>query len=213
MSLIAVIDYGMGNLRSVVKALEHVAPKARVVVSDAAATLRRADRLVFPGQGAIGDAMAQIKQRALIETIHAGIRGKPFLGLCLGLQVLMSHSDENNGVEGLNEIPGQVRHFKALHAKTPQTTRLKIPHMGWNQVYQTQDHPLWKGIEDGSRFYFVHSYYVEPENGLFSAGVCDYGGEFVVAAAHAQFFAVQFHPEKSQKAGLRLLQNFVNWDV
>jgi len=210
---IAVIDYGMGNLHSVAKALEHVAPRARVTVTGDPAAVRRADRLVFPGQGAIGQAMAELARTGLGEAVRELAGRRPFLGICLGLQALMARSEEDGGTAGLGLLPGKVRRFPE-GARDPRTgARLKVPHMGWNQVRQTLAHPLWAGIAQDERFYFVHSYYValDPPPGRV-AGTTAYGPTFASAVAGDACFAVQFHPEKSQRAGLRLLENFAAWD-
>lgn len=211
-SSVAVIDYGMGNLRSVAKALEHAGADVRVDVSSDPNRIRAADRVVFPGQGAIGDAMSEIERHGVAEVLGDVMIHKPFLGICLGLQALLELSEEDGGTRGFGVFPGAVRRFPA-QATDPQTgERLKVPHMGWNQVHQTQMHPLWRGIADDTRFYFVHSYYVEPVASTIVAGTTCYGLEFVSAAARENIFAVQFHPEKSQHAGLALLANFLQWD-
>lgn len=213
MGNIVVIDYGMGNLRSVAKAIEHVADK-KVIVSSTASEILKADRVVFPGQGAIGNAMAHMRERNLIEVLHKVVREKPFLGLCLGLQALMGHSHEDGGVDCLNVIPGEVPHFDKLFSENNVDAKtLKIPHMGWNQVQQSQEHALWKNIENNSRFYFVHSYYIKPEHNNEIAGITNYGADFASAAGADNWFAVQFHPEKSQHDGLQLLKNFVHWNI
>jgi len=212
MSSVAVIDYGMGNLRSVSKALEQVADGMRVIVSSDPSTILLADRVVFPGQGAMRDCMAELQQRELGEVIRTCISDKPFLGICMGLQVLMDFSEENNGRAGLGMIPGRVVRF-ADDLHDPKTgEKLKIPHMGWNEVEQTRDHPLWHDIAQGSRFYFVHSYYVQPDDKKLIAGTTAYPHNFASALAYDNVFAVQFHPEKSQHAGLALLANFLRWD-
>ncbi len=209
---IAVIDYGMGNLRSVAKAIEHVAGGSdRVVVTDDPQQIRAADRVVFPGQGAARDCMRAISEHHLNQAVLEAARNKPFFGICMGLQVLLEFSEENEGTKLLGLIPGQVRRFGELHDE--QGRRLKIPHMGWNQVRQRQSHPLWEGIADDSRFYFVHSYFVEPEDKGLIAGTTEYDVTFTSVLAHENLFATQFHPEKSADMGLRLLQNFVNWKV
>ena len=212
MTSVAVIDYGMGNLRSVSKALEHVAPDAEVMVTSDSAKILAADRIVFPGQGAMGHAMAELQRYGLEELIQKVIVEKPFLGICLGLQALLENSDEDGGTAGLGVFPGNVKRFaEALH--DPDTgLRLKVPHMGWNQVHQENEHPLWNGIEQDSRFYFVHSYYVQPTSKEVTAATTRYGVEFVSAASHDNVFAVQFHPEKRQHDGLKLLENFMQWD-
>ncbi|MEJ2345934.1 MAG: imidazole glycerol phosphate synthase subunit HisH [Gammaproteobacteria bacterium] len=213
MSSVAVIDYGMGNLRSVSKALEHVAPGTRVVVTDDPARIRAAARVVFPGQGAIGDAMAQIRRLGLGEVLREVMAGKPFLGVCLGLQALFEHSEEDGGTDALGLFPGAVRRFPEGLRDGESGERLKIPHMGWNQVGQARSqHPLWCGIDQDSRFYFVHSYYVDAADPAIVTGTTRYGLEFVSAAGRDNVFAVQFHPEKSQHAGLQLLHNFTRWD-
>jgi glutamine amidotransferase len=207
---IAVIDYGMGNLRSVAKALEHVAPSQTVTVTAEAAAIRAADRVVFPGQGAIGDALRELRSRGLVEILHEVAASKPFLGICLGLQILNQHSDEDGGHDGLGLFGGQVKRFPTdMHDARGE--RLKVPQMGWNEVHQERAHPLWAHIAQESRFYFVHSYYVEaalPE----TAATTTYGIPFTAAAGRDNVFAVQFHPEKSAQAGLQLLQNFTAWD-
>ena len=211
MNHIAIIDYGMGNLRSVAKALEQVAPKARISVTQDRHEIAGADRVVFPGQGSIRDCMRELARSELIETIRASASTKPFLGLCLGPQALLSFSEENNGVACLDLMPGRVVWFGEL--RDPATgARLKVPHMGWNRVHQTGTHPLWQGIEQDSRFYFVHSYYPQPKDPALIAGQTHYGLEFASVIARDNIFAVQFHPEKSAQAGLRLLANFAVWN-
>lgn len=210
MTTVAVIDYGMGNLRSVCKAIEHVAPQARVRLVASGAEVRAADRVVFPGQGAIVGCMRALEQDGMRAAVLEGLRTKPFLGLCLGLQALYATSEEGGGTSGLGVLPGKVRRFEA-HPRGASAA-LKIPHMGWNQVYQTQPHPLWQGIAPDARFYFVHSYYADTADSACIAGATEYGVRFTSAAARENIFAVQFHPEKSQQAGLRLLANFVAWD-
>jgi glutamine amidotransferase len=204
---IAVIDYGMGNLRSVAKALEHVAPGHEVLVTSDAAFVASADRVVFPGQGAMPDCMRELDARGLRVAVLEASRTKPFLGICIGLQMLFESSEEGP-TGGLSVLPGRVRRFSAM--RDSAGARLKVPHMGWNEVRQ-QPHPLWAGIPDGARFYFVHSYYVEPGDEALAAGWTEYGVRFTCAVARDNIFAVQFHPEKSQAEGLRLLANFVHW--
>ena len=211
MTTIAVIDYGMGNLRSVAKALEHVAPMATVGITQSADDIRRADRVVLPGQSAMRDAMAELRQLELIEVIRQAAANKPFFGMCLGPQALMEYSDENGGVEALGVLPGRVVRFPDDSRDPTTGERLKIPHMGWNQVHQTVDHPLWRDITQDSRFYFVHSYYLQPAEPTLQAATTDYGLDFTSAVARDNIFAVQFHPEKSAQAGLQLLANFVQW--
>ena len=211
MSKVGVVDYGMGNLRSVAKAIEHVAPEADVRVSSDAAEIAAADRVVVPGQGAMPDCMRELSVRGLREAVVRAAAEKPFLGICVGLQMLFGHAEEGN-VMGLEILLGRVPHFPAAAMMAADGTRLKVPHMGWNQVQQAEPHALWDGIEDGARFYFVHSYYVEPQTPEVIAGSTHYGIPFTSAIARANIFAVQFHPEKSAQAGLRLLGNFMRWN-
>ncbi|MCC6474634.1 MAG: imidazole glycerol phosphate synthase subunit HisH [Burkholderiales bacterium] len=206
---IAVIDYGMGNLRSVSKAIEHVAPQARVLVTADPAAVAAADRVVFPGQGAMPDCMREMDARGLQPAVRKAAASVPFLGICIGLQMLFESSEEGE-TPGLGILRGRVKRFRRDAMRDAQGARLKVPHMGWNQVHQASSHPMWSGIEDGSRFYFVHSYYADAAPGLASA-CCDYGARFTCAVARDNIFAVQFHPEKSQVAGLRLLANFLAW--
>lgn len=213
---IAVLDYGMGNLHSVAKALEHVAPNASVVVTADPHEVARADRVVFPGVGAIRDCMAEIHRAHFDRAVAKAAVEKPVLAICVGMQALMDHSEENGGVDCLGMLPGQVRFFGG-DLRGEDGERLKVPHMGWNRVHQTLDHPLWHGIAQDARFYFVHSYYVqvaEPRAVVdnFVAATCVYGRTFAAALARGKLFAVQFHPEKSHVAGLRLFANFVAWD-
>ena len=210
MTDVAVVDYGMGNLRSVAKAIEHVAPQLRVAVTSDPEVVMRAPRVVFPGQGAMPDCMREMDARGLREAVVAAARGKPFLGICIGLQMLFERSEEGD-VAGLGLLPGRVRRFPADKMVDAQGVRLKVPHMGWNEVHQAAAHPLWDGIAPESRFYFVHSYYVDPLNRELVAGQSVHGVPFTCACARDNIFAVQFHPEKSHTAGLRLLANFVAW--
>ena len=202
---VALIDYGMGNLHSIGKALETTG--ANVVITRNAAEIRAAERVVLPGVGAIGDTIAELHRLELTDTIMAAIANQPFLGICVGMQALLTHSTENNGVDCLNALTGQVRHFDDM----ADTHGLKIPHMGWNTVQQTQRHPIWNGIADHTRFYFVHSYFAHPHNPDLIAGTTPYGITFAAALARDNLFATQFHPEKSHDAGLKLLENFVRW--
>jgi glutamine amidotransferase len=210
MTRIAVIDYGMGNLHSVARALQQVAPQARVQVTSDPQTLRRADRVVFPGQGAIGVCRRELERLGLIEELLRATAERPFFGMCLGPQALMSFSEENGGTPGLAVLSGRVRRFPRDLAEGG--VRLKVPHMGWNQVTQTLEHPLWAGIAQDAWFYFVHSYYLCPEQQQLVAGLTDYGMRFPSAIARDNVFAVQFHPEKSAQDGLRLLANFCAWE-
>ena len=211
--MIAVVDYGMGNLHSVAKALEHVAGGQTVVVTSDPAEITKADRVVFPGQGAAPDCMRAIDAHGLREAIQTAAETKPFLGICMGLQVLFEHSAEGN-TACLGLFDGDVQRF-APDLHTAAGDRLKVPHMGWNNVRQVAHnamrHPLWAGIADGERFYFVHSYFVVPQDRAIVAGETDYPTPFACAVARDNRFAVQFHPEKSAAAGLHLLSNFVTW--
>ena len=209
MQRVAVVDYGMGNLHSVAKALQHVAPGVEVLVTGDAAIIAGADRVVFPGVGAIRDCMGELARRGLTGAIRQAADEKPLLAICIGMQALMQSSEENGGTACLGILPGRVRHFGATLQDTDGNT-LKVPHMGWNQVRQ-EAHPLWTGIPQDSRFYFVHSYYVDPVDSTLVAATTDYGLDYASAIARANVFAVQFHPEKSAAAGLRLLENFCRW--
>jgi imidazole glycerol-phosphate synthase subunit HisH len=210
MSSVAVIDYGMGNLHSIAKALQHAAPEVNVqIVADADAILN-ADRVVFPGVGAIRDCMHALNQSGLSEVIKRVAETKPLLGVCLGMQALLTDSEENDLTPCLNVFSGHVVHFPLSFADK-NGNNLKIPHMGWNQVHQMA-HPLWKDIPQDSRFYFVHSYYVDPDDKAVVSATTEYAGVFASALARDNIFAVQFHPEKSQAAGLQLLKNFLHWD-
>lgn len=212
MSSVAVIDYGMGNLHSVASALRKVNPETEVFITSDAQIILSADRVVFPGVGAIRDCMAEILRLNIDKVVSDVIAsGKPLLAICVGMQALMQHSEENNGVDCLSILPGQVKFF-GDPLKDANGEKLKVPHMGWNQVSQTIAHPLWNGIAQGSRFYFVHSYYVHCGKTEYVAATAQYGVQIHAALAHNNLFAVQFHPEKSSDAGLRLLQNFLAWD-
>jgi glutamine amidotransferase len=207
---VAIVDYGMGNLRSVEQALRHVAPDAKVVVTDDAALIAQAGRVVFPGQGAMPDCMRELEARGLRGAVLDAAASKPFLGICIGLQMLFEHSAEGD-VPGLGVLQGQVLRF-AGNMQDARGNKLKVPHMGWNQVHHLSPHPLWNGIAQDARFYYVHSYYVQPQDDSLIQAVSDYPQPFVCAVARDNLFAVQFHPEKSQAAGLKLLQNFVQWN-
>lgn len=210
MATIAIVDYGMGNLRSVSKALEHVAPRAHIVVTDNPEVVRKADRVVVPGQGAMPDCLHELDARGLREAVIDAAMNKPFLGICIGLQMLFESSEEGN-VPGFGIVPGKVRRFPVEAMTSKEGQKLKVPHMGWNQVHQLMEHSLWKNIADDSRFYFVHSYYVEAADPITAAGSSLYPFPFTCAVARDNIFAVQFHPEKSHEAGLALLSNFVQW--
>ncbi len=234
---IAVIDYGMGNLRSVQQALRNVAPDAVITVTDDPRVVAQASRVVFPGQGAMPDCMRELDARGLRNAVLQAARSKPFLGICIGLQMLFEHSAEGD-VPGLGILPGKVVRF-AGNLRDAQGNKLKVPHMGWNEVRRgvipqlpqgvetiapspaggrglgrgsAPSHPLWQGIPQDARFYFVHSYYVQPQDGQLVQATSNYPQPFVCAVARDNLFAVQFHPEKSQSAGLTLLRNFVNWN-
>jgi len=206
MQRIAVIDYGMGNLRSVSKALEAVSENVNIDVTSDPAIINQASHIVFPGVGAIRDCMAELERFELIDVIHQAAKNKPFLGICLGMQALLSHSEENGGTDTLDIINGDVKLFDI------DDETLKVPHMGWNQVHQSSEHALWKNIEQDSRFYFVHSYFAAPTEPSMTAATTAYPEPFTSAVTKDNVFAVQFHPEKSQHAGLQLLRNFLNWD-
>jgi glutamine amidotransferase len=208
---VAVVDYGMGNLHSVSKAVEHVAPRARVEVTSDPAQVALADRVVFPGQGAMPDCMREMDARGLRPAVLDAAGGRPFLGICIGLQMLFERSDEG-GVAGLGLLPGAVHCFPPEAMIDAEGHKLKVPHIGWNRVKQAAPHALWSGIEDGSRFYFVHSYFPQTGEAALVQGTTDYGVPFTCAVARDNIFAVQFHPEKSDTAGLRLLANFLNWN-
>ncbi len=211
-SSVVIIDYGMGNLHSVSSALSHVSPDSHVKISADRELILSADKVVFPGVGAIRDCMAEIC-RLGFDTLVPEIvsQGKPVLGICVGMQALLERSEENSGVEGIGLLPGNVRFF-GEDLKDEQGEKLKVPHMGWNNVGQSLDHPLWHGIENNSRFYFVHSYYVDSTESSQVAGLSHYGVDFAAAMSHNNLFATQFHPEKSHTNGLKLLKNFVQWN-
>ncbi len=207
MSSIAVVDYGMGNLRSVARALEHVAPKARVVVTSSAAEIDAAARVVFPGQGAMPDCMAELDRAGLREAILRAARGKPLFGVCVGEQMLFERSEEGD-TPGLGVFPGEVHR---LPTRAPDGTRVKVPHMGWNRVRQVRSHALWDGVANDTYFYFVHSYRVVPAQPTLSVGESVHGVRFTCAVARDNIFATQFHPEKSAGNGLKLYENFIRW--
>lgn len=211
MEIVAVLDYGMSNLRSVAKALEHVAgPDRRVEIASKPEQLLRADRVVFPGQGAIGQCMDNLLRLELHQVLRQCMETKPYLGICLGMQSLMDRSDEDGGTRCLGVVAGDVKRFP-VEIRSESGRPFKIPHMGWSRVCQNLSHPLWRGIPDGERFYFVHSYYVKPDHSDLIAGTTDYITPFASAMARDNLFAVQFHPEKSQQCGLTLLENFLTW--
>ena len=217
MSLVAVVNFGTGNLRSVQKAIEQVAEKrVRVVVTENSTELEQADRVVFPGQGAIGTCIKAMQSNKLHEVLDEMLVSKPFLGICLGLQAMYESSAEDGGVACKGLLEGVVEHINTggnSELRDSATgTRLKVPHMGWNNVRQTRAHPLWHKINQGQRFYFVHSYCAHSMEPTQEYGVTEYGVPFTAAAGRDNFFGVQFHPEKSQSAGLQLMKNFLTWD-
>lgn len=212
---VVILDLGTGNLHSVRRAVEHVSERAEVAVSDRAGELDAAERMIFPGQGAIGTWMHALRERGLEDAVRRALRDKPVLGICLGLQALFEGSEEDGGTDGLSVLRGRVRHFNNCaggRLADPATgAALKIPHMGWNTVRQSRPHPLWRDIPDHSRFYFVHSYCAQADDAREALGETEYGVRFCSAAGRGNVFAVQFHPEKSQRAGLQLLRNFIGW--
>ena len=208
MADIVIIDYGMGNVHSVAKALTNILDKkSKVKISKSISEIKKSTHIVFPGQGAVSECMSNINKNFEINELKEIIKEKPFLGICMGLQVLMGSSTENNGVSCLDIIDGKV-----LSIRDKLDKNLKIPHMGWSEVAQQNNHPLWDGIKNKSYFYFVHSYYVSPDKKNDILATTSYGFDFVSAIARENMAAVQFHPEKSSKTGLKLLQNFLNWD-
>ena len=213
MSSVAVIDYGMGNLHSVAKALEKVGEGVTIHVTSDAQTILSADRVVLPGVGAMRDCMGEIVRLGLDKVIHEYVEsGKPLFGVCVGMQALLESSAENDGVTCLGILPGQVEYFGDNLKDAKTGDKLKIPHMGWNQVHQEIEHPMWDGIAQDARFYFVHSFYAQPGNPDLIAASTNYGFSFTSAVSKDNVFAVQFHPEKSQHAGLTLYANFLKWD-
>lgn len=210
--MIAVIDYSMGNLHSVHKALQHVTDE-KVVITSSPDEILKADHIVFPGQGAARDCMSELHKRELVDVVIETSKIKPFLGVCMGMQVLMEHSVEGGGVDCIGKYKGTVQHFTDHIGSTDAAgNRLKIPQMGWNQIKQTQDHPLWEGIKDNSRFYFVHSYFIKPNEKSIISGETEFGITYPSAIAQKNVFAIQAHPEKSADDGLQLLKNFTNWN-
>jgi imidazole glycerol-phosphate synthase subunit HisH len=215
MNRVVVIDYGMGNLHSVGKALEHVDENISLSITSDAKQIHEADRLIFPGVGAMRDCMAEIKRLKIDELLKQARVEKPILGICVGMQAMLSFSEENNGVDCIGLFPGMVKRFQE-NQLDERGEILKVPHMGWNEVKQTSTHPMWQGIKNNSRFYFVHSFYVKPdtdkEDSAIVVGESAYPLPFSSAIAAENIFAVQFHPEKSQNVGLQLLKNFLTWD-
>ena len=211
MKKIVVVDYGMGNLRSVAQALRAVAPEHEVLISGAAVDIDHADRIVLPGQGAMRDCMASLRASGVEQALLRAAREKPLMGVCVGEQMLFERSDEGD-TPGLGLLPGRVVRFDLGERRQPDGSRYKVPLMGWNRVRQVKPHPLWEGIADDAYFYFVHSYYAQPADAADTIGETDYGGAFCCAVARGNVFATQFHPEKSAAAGLRLYKNFVHWN-
>jgi glutamine amidotransferase len=212
MEKVAIVDYGMSNLHSVFSALTRVSKgNFDIQISRDPSVINNSDRVVFPGQGAAADCMRQINQFGLTDSIRKAASEKPFLGICMGMQVLLEHSQENNDTECLGLLKGSVKAFSEAFKKTGVST-YKIPHMGWNTIDQKLDHPIWSGVEQHSYFYFVHSYYVSLADAKQSAGTTDYGIEFSSVLADGKVFAMQCHPEKSADNGLQLLTNFLNWN-
>jgi len=208
---IAIVDYGMGNLRSVQQALKKAAPEADVAIVDRPEGIRAADRVVLPGQGAMRDCMRSLRESGLEESVLEAARTKPLMGVCVGEQMLFDWSEEGD-TKGLGLLPGKVVRFELDGRLQDDGSRFKVPQMGWNRVRQAVPHPLWDGVPDGSYFYFVHSYYAVPDNRAHTAGETDYGGLFASAVARDNVFATQFHPEKSAESGLRVYRNFVHWN-
>ena len=210
MNKIVVVDYGMGNLRSVAQALRAVAPEANVLISGDVADIRSADRIVLPGQGAMPDCMSSLRESGVQEAVLEASRSKPLFGVCVGEQMLFDVSEEGD-TPGLGLLPGKVVRFDLNGKLQDDGSRFKVPQMGWNRVHQTQAHTLWQDIADEAYFYFVHSYYAQPANSAHTVGITDYGQPFACAVARDNIFATQFHPEKSAAAGLQLYKNFVHW--
>ncbi len=209
---VAVVDYGMGNLRSVSQAVMHVAQGSglEVIVTARPEAVRAAERVVLPGQGAMRDCMRELADSGLKQAVLEAAQTKPLLGVCVGMQMLLEHSEEQD-TPGLGLIRGRVRRFDLEGALQPDGSRYKVPQMGWNRVRQAQPHPMWAGVPDGAWFYFVHSFYAEPSDARHSAGLTDYGAPFTSALARDNIFATQFHPEKSAADGLKLYRNFLGW--
>jgi len=216
---IAIVDYGMGNLRSVAQALMHAAPEAKVMISSKVEEIKAADKVVLPGQGAMPDCMSHLQESGLLDAVLEASRTKPMLGVCVGEQMLFESSTEvrfdapagTKVTPGLGLLPGKVIRFDLAGKHQADGSHFKVPHMGWNQVQQIQKHALWEGIPDNASFYFVHSYYAVPANSAHTVGATEYGSLFTCAVAKDNIFATQFHPEKSAHLGLRLYQNFTRW--
>ena len=208
---IVVVD-GLGNLRSVAQALRAAAPEAYIVVSNNPADIDAADRIVLPGQGAMRDCMRSLRESGAEDALLRAVKSRPVMGVCVGEQMLFDSSEENEGTPGLGLLPGKVVRFQLDGRLQADGSRFKVPQMGWNRVRQTRSHPLWDGVEDGSYFYFVHSYYAAPDEAHDTIGEADYGGMYACAVARDNLVATQFHPEKSAAAGLRLYRNFIHWN-
>jgi glutamine amidotransferase len=208
---IVVVD-GLGNLRSVAQALRAVAPEADILVSNDPADIDAADRIVLPGQGAMRDCMRSLRESGAEDALLRAVKTRPVMGVCVGEQMLFDESEENDGTPGLGLLPGKVVRFRLDGKLQADGSRFKVPQMGWNRVRQTRAHPLWEGVEDGSYFYFVHSYYAAPLDAADTIGEADYGGHYTCAVARDNLVATQFHPEKSAAAGLRLYRNFIHWN-
>lgn len=214
---VAVVDYGMGNLRSVSQAVMHVARDTGVdvIVTSKPDEVYAAERIVLPGQGAMPDCMRELRESGLQDAVLHAAANKPLMGVCVGMQMLLSRSDEGPkgiGTQGLGLIAGEVIRFELEGRLQPDGSRYKVPQMGWNRVLQTQPHALWQGVPDASYFYFVHSFYARPTDPRHSAGESEYGGRFTCALARDNIFATQFHPEKSAEHGLALYRNFLHWN-
>ena len=210
MKKIVVVDYGMGNLRSVAQALRAVAPEANVLISGEVADIESADRIVLPGQGAMPDCMRSLRESGVQEALLVAAKTKPLMGVCIGEQMLFDVSEEGDAA-GLGLLPGKVVRFQLDGQLQEDGSRFKVPQMGWNQVHQNASHPMWQDIADNSYFYFVHSYFAQPERTEHTVGQTVYGAAFSCAVARDNIFATQFHPEKSAAAGLQLYKNFVHW--
>jgi glutamine amidotransferase len=211
MKKIVVVDYGMGNLRSVAQALRAVAPEANVLISGEVADIASADRIVLPGQGAMPDCMRSLRESGVEDALLKAAKTKPLMGVCIGEQMLFDRSEEGDAA-GLGLLPGQVVRFQLDGQLQEDGSRFKVPQMGWNQVRQSASHPIWQDIPDNSYFYFVHSYFARPEQSAHTVGETVYGTAFSCAVARDNIFATQFHPEKSAAAGLQLYKNFVHWN-
>ena len=210
---VAVVDYGMGNLRSVSQAVKHAAAglgDIEVLWTSSPEEVYAAERIVLPGQGAMRDCMRELNESGLKQAVLHAAANKPLMGVCVGMQMLLDHSEEQD-TPGLGLIPGQVRRFRLEGLTQADGSRYKVPQIGWNAVHQTQAHPVWAGVPDGAYFYFVHSYYAVPSEPRHSAALADYGARFTCAVARDNIFATQFHPEKSAAHGLALYRNFLTW--